>query len=69
MSSLPLLGAPDKKKPKLTVYTIEECGSCHLKTKHGFKEGDFVHKREGQCHSCKGNLMITMIYAEAVKVS
>ena len=53
--------------PKSITYTIEECGSCGLKTKREFKLGDYVFKEMGECSKCKGKTTISMIYAEKSK--
>ena len=58
----------DETKEKPIVYTIEECNQCGLKTKRTFKLGDFVYKIGELCNKCKGSTLITMIYAEYIKV-
>ena len=68
-SKIPFLGTSAKKKAKLTVFAIDECNKCKLKTKRSFKIGDYVHKGVGECQSCKGKLITTMIYGESVKTS
>lgn len=65
--SLPIMGAPDKKRKKLTAYTIEECIKCKNPQKREFKLGDLVHKIIGQCKDCNENIMISMIYGESIK--
>jgi hypothetical protein len=55
------------KRPKMPVFTIEECVSCNLKTKRPFKMGDFVFKDAGECTHCHSKARVSMIYAELVK--
>jgi hypothetical protein len=57
-----------EEKEKPIVYTIEECQKCGLKTKRTFKIGDFVYMVGELCSKCKASTLITMIYAESVKV-
>jgi len=52
---------------KHTIYTIEECQQCRLKTKRTFKLGDFVYKIGELCSKCSASTLITMIYAEYMK--
>jgi hypothetical protein len=63
--TIPSIG---EKRPKMPVFTIEECLSCSLKTKRPFKLGDFVFKDAGECAHCHSRTRISMIYAELVKV-
>lgn len=65
--SLPIMGVPDKKQKKLTVYTIEECINCKKPTKREFKDGDLVHKILDKCKDCDNNIMISLIYGEEIK--
>ena len=65
--SLPIMGAPDKKAKKLTVYTIEECVKCKKPDKRECKDGDLVHKILGKCKDCNENIMISLIYGEEPK--
>ena len=65
--SLPIMGAPDKKAKKLTVYTIEECVKCKKPVKREFKDGDLVHKVLDKCKDCNENIMISLIYGEELK--
>ena len=51
--SLPVLPAIGSRDGKRTVFTIEECERCSLKTKRPFKEGDYVFKDGGECSHCK----------------
>ncbi|MGQ9468400.1 MAG: hypothetical protein ACUVTD_01005 [Nitrososphaerales archaeon] len=53
-----------EKRSKFLVFTVEECGSCGLKTKRAFQPGDYVYKDGGECTKCKGKTRITMIYSE-----
>lgn len=57
-----------KEEEKATVYSIEECQKCGLKTKRSFKIGDFVYKMGELCSQCKASTLITMIYAEYMKI-
>lgn len=68
-SKIPFLSSSEKKPAKLTVFAIDECNQCKLKTKRSFKIGDYVHKGVGECQSCKGKLLTTMIYGEPAKTS
>ncbi len=52
------------KRSKFLVYTVEECNSCHLKTKRAFQIGDYIYKDGGECTKCKGKMKIAMIYSE-----
>ena len=65
--SLPIMGAPDKKTKKLTLYTNEECVKCKKPDKREFKDGDLVHKILGKCKDCNENIMISLIYGEEPK--
>jgi len=59
-----LNSAPQERKPKLLVFTIEECPACGQKTKRPFQVGDFVTKDGGKCPKCGNTTRVTMIYAE-----
>jgi hypothetical protein len=60
------MSSDEKEKP--IVYTVEECQQCGLKTKRTFKIGDFVYKVGELCSKCRASTLITMIYAEAMKI-
>ncbi len=57
-----------EKRPKMPVFTIEDCQSCNTKTKRAFKLGDYVYKEGGECAKCHAKTLITMIFAELVTV-
>jgi hypothetical protein len=57
-----------EKRPKMPVFTIEDCQSCGTKTKRAFKLGDYVYKEGGECAKCHAKTLITMIFAEQVTV-
>ena len=57
-----------KEEEKAIVYTIEECLQCKHKLKRNFKVGDYVYKKGDKCNRCGADTLITMIYAEYVKV-
>ncbi len=53
-----------EKKSKFTVFVVEECSSCGLKTKRDFQSGDYVFKEGRECAKCKGKTKINMIFRE-----
>ena len=55
----------EKKKSK--IFTIVKCNKCDFKMIRDFKTGDFVHKSQGKCNQCTGELAITSIYADKPK--
>ncbi|GIU72194.1 MAG: hypothetical protein KatS3mg003_1673 [Candidatus Nitrosocaldaceae archaeon] len=57
-----------KEEEKPIVYTIEECKKCKHRLKRNFKLGDYVYKDGDACTRCGAQTLITMIYAEYVKV-
>jgi hypothetical protein len=57
-----------EKRPKMPVFTIEDCPNCSTKTKRAFKLGDFVYKDGGPCPKCQSKTVISMIYAELIQV-
>ncbi len=62
---LPSIG---EKRPKMPVFTVEDCSQCGTKTKRAFKNGDYIFKESGNCPKCNSKTLITAIYAELVKV-
>ncbi len=56
------------EEEKAIVYTIEECKACKHKLKRDFKISDYVYKISDKCKKCGKETLITMIYAEYVKV-
>ncbi len=56
-----------EKRPKMPVFTVEECPNDATKTKRAFKIGDYVYKEGGECPKDHAKMMITMIYAEQVQ--
>lgn len=68
--SMPILPCIGSREGKMTVFTIEECESCSLKTKRQFKDGDYVFKDGGECSHCKSShTRISLILAEPVRRS
>ncbi len=57
-----------EKRPKMPVFTIEDCPQCGTKTKRAFKMGDYVYKEGGDCAKCKAKTIVSMIYAELIKI-
>ncbi|MHB1908888.1 MAG: hypothetical protein ACYCQJ_08455 [Nitrososphaerales archaeon] len=57
-----------EKRPKMPVFTIEDCSSCGTKTKRAFKFGDYVYREGGECAKCHAKTMITMVFAELVQL-
>ncbi len=53
-----------RNKPKLLVYTIEECPACGQKTKRSFQQGDYITRDGASCSKCNNTTRITLIYAE-----
>ena len=56
-----------EKRPKMPVFTIEECPSCGTKTKRAFKIGDYVYKDGAACPKCGAKTVISMIYCELIQ--
>lgn len=59
--SFPAFG---EKKQKLTIFSVEECTSCHERVKRPFQNGDYVYKEAGECAKCKGRMRVIMVYGE-----
>ncbi|MEM2856549.1 MAG: hypothetical protein QW416_05550 [Candidatus Nitrosocaldaceae archaeon] len=57
-----------KEEEKAIVYTIEECTKCKHKLKRDFNVGDYVYKHGNKCKKCGSDTIISMVYAEYVKV-
>lgn len=57
-----------KEEEKAIIYTIEECKNCKHRLKREFKIGDYVYKDGSNCTRCGASTLITMIYAEYMKV-
>jgi Zn ribbon nucleic-acid-binding protein len=57
-----------EKRPKMPVFTVEDCKACGTKTKRAFKMGDYVFKEGAECPKCHAKTLITMIFAEQVVV-
>lgn len=58
-----------EKRPKLIVFTIEECPVCGQKMKRPFQAGDYITKETTKCSKCSNTLRISLIYAENAKQS
>ncbi len=56
-----------EKRPKMPVFTIEECASCGTKTKRAFKLGDYVYKDGAPCPKCGAKTVISMIFCELIQ--
>jgi hypothetical protein len=68
--SLPILPSIGSREGKMTVFTIEECEKCSLKTKRPFEDGDYVFKDGGACSHCKSpHTRISSVHAEHVRRS
>jgi hypothetical protein len=57
-----------EKRPKMPVFTIEDCPNCQTKTKRAFKFGDYVYREGGECAKCHSKTLITQVYAELIQV-
>ncbi len=57
-----------EKRPKMPVFTVEDCQSCGTKTKRAFKMGDYVYREGGECAKCHAKTLISMIFAELITV-
>lgn len=57
-----------EKRPKMPVFTVEDCSSCGTKTKRAFKLGDYVYKEGAECVKCHAKTIISMIFAEQILV-
>ncbi len=57
-----------KEEEKAIAYTIEECKQCKHRLKRNFQNGDYVYKTGSRCSRCGSPTLITMIYAEYVKI-
>jgi rRNA maturation protein Nop10 len=57
-----------EKRPKMPVFTVEECPKCGTKTKRAFKNGDYVYKEGSDCPKCGTKTLITQIFAELIKI-
>ena len=55
------------KRPKMPVFTVEDCQSCGTKTKRAFKNGDYVFREGGECAKCHSKTLISMIFAELIQ--
>ncbi len=56
------------KRPKMPVFTVEDCPSCGTKTKRAFKIGDYVYKDGSECAKCHAKTIISMVFAEQIQV-
>jgi predicted methyltransferase len=56
-----------KKNEKRAPYTVEECQTCNMVTKHKFKEGDYLFKESSKCQSCEGKMVVVKIFGEIIK--
>jgi len=52
------------KIPESKIYTIVKCTACGYETKRPYKNGDYVHKKEGKCPTCGKQTIIDAIYQE-----
>ena len=57
-----------EKRPKMPVFTVENCSNCSTKTKRAFRIGDYVYKDGAECAKCHSKTLITMIFAELIPV-
>ncbi len=51
----------------MSVFSIEDCPNCGLKTKRAFHQGDYVFKDGSECAKCKHITRISMIFGESMK--
>lgn len=68
MKMAQMFPAIGEKRPKMPVFTVEDCQSCGTKTKRAFKMGDYVYREGGECAKCHGKTLISMIFAELITV-
>ena len=57
-----------EKRPKMPVFTVEDCSNCGTKTKRAFRIGDYVFKEGAECAKCHSKTLISMIFAELIPI-
>ena len=68
MKMAQMFPAIGEKRPKMPVFTVEDCQNCGTKTKRAFKMGDYVYREGGECAKCHAKTLISMIFAELITV-